>query len=149
MSNRLLTQVIDELDPAKLREAIKALPPWKSERTGKSRRVPVVNIKPMLVVIADKTNDEASHKGMWYSQPALAHMTGYSVSQIQQCQYIAQSLGVLKVVYRSNKATGKQTTSMYIIIPQGLERFLVSPIAKEGETDCGVTMTCPPFLVQS
>src|SRR5208282_1632330 len=73
------------------------------------------------------------------SQPRLAHMTGYSVSQIQQCQYIAQSLGVLKVVYRSNKATGKQTTSMYIIIPQGLERFLVSPIAKEGETDCGDT----------
>jgi hypothetical protein len=139
MSNRLLTQIIDELDPAKLREAIKALPPWKSERTGKSRRVPVVNIKPMLMVIADKTNDDAPQKGMWYSQPHIAHMTGYSVSQIQQCQYIAQALGVLKVVPRSNKTTGKQTTSMYIVIPEALERFRISPIAKEGETDFGVT----------
>ena len=128
MSNRLLTQIIDELDPAKLREAIKALPAWKSERTGKSRRVPVVNIKPMLMVIADKTNDDAPQKGMWYSQPHIARMTGYSVSQIQQCQYIAQALGVLKVVPRSNKTTGKQTTSMYIIIPQALERFRFPPI---------------------
>jgi len=128
MSNRLLTQVIDELDPGKLREAIKALLAWKSERTGKSRRVPVVNIKPMLMVIADKTNDDAPQKGMWYSQPHIARMTGYSVSQIQQCQYIAQALGVLKVVPRSNKTTGKQTTSMYIIIPQALERFRFPPI---------------------
>jgi hypothetical protein len=139
MSNRLLTQVIDDLDPAKLRDAIKALPPWKSERTGKSRRVPVVNIKPMLMVIADKTNDDAPQKGMWYSQPHIARMTGYSVSQIQQCQYISQSLGVLKVVPRSNKTTGKQTSSMYIVIPEALERFRFPPIAKQGETDFGVT----------
>ena len=59
---------------------------------------------------------------------SLIHISGYSVSQIQQCQYIAQALGVLKVVPRSNKTTGKQTTSMYIIIPQALERFRFPPI---------------------
>ena len=93
----------------------------------------------MLMVIADKTNDDAPQKGMWYSQPHIALMTGYSVSQIQQCQYIAQALGVLKVAYRSNKTTGKQTTSMYVLIPQALERFRFPPIAKEGEEDFGVT----------
>ena len=108
MSNTLI-KLIDGISPAKVRAALK--------KKGRAYH----NVKPLLHQIADKTSDEnhAAGRGTWWNQAHLAFFTGLTKRYVQEAEYAAASLGMLKV------SGAFMNSNRYVLVDAAIKPFTV------------------------
>jgi hypothetical protein len=108
MSNKLI-KLVDGISPAKVREALK--------KKGRAYH----NVKPLLYQIADKTSDEnhATGRGTWWNQAHLAFFTGFTKRYVQEAEYAAASLGMLKV------SGAFMNSNRYVLVEDAIKPFTV------------------------
>ena len=108
MSNTLI-KLIDGISPAKVRAALK--------KKGRAYH----NVKPLLHQIADKTSDEnhAAGRGTWWNQAHLAFFTGFTKRYVQEAEYAAASLGMVKV------SGVFMNSNRYVLVEDAIKPFTV------------------------
>ena len=108
MSNKLF-KLVDGISPAMVRAALK--------KKGRAYH----NVKPLLHQIADKTSDEnhATGRGTWWNQAHLAFFTGFTTHYIQEAEYAALALGMLKV------SGSYMISNRYVLVEDAIKPFTV------------------------
>lgn len=125
MSNRLI-HIVQALDPGKLKAAIKA------------RGLVGVNVKPLLGIVADKTNDERLGAGSWWSQKKMAKMLGCQKRNIKWMQDVAEAIGVLNVT--PCKVEGGRDKPNILVLTRELLAYIDGELLEDlGETVAGIT----------
>jgi hypothetical protein len=125
MSNRLIN-IVQSLDAKKLKAAIKA------------QGLVCVNIKPLLWIVADKTNDERLGAGSWWSQKKMAKMLGCGKRNTKLMQDVAEAIGVVNVTPR--KVEGGRDKPNILVLTRALLRYVDEELLEDiGETVAGIT----------
>jgi hypothetical protein len=108
MSNTLI-KLIDGISPAKVRAALK--------KKGRAYH----NVKPLLHQIADKTSDDNhdAGRGTWWNQAHLAFFTGFTKRYVQEAEYAAASLGMLKV------SGAFMNSNRYVLVEDAIKPFTI------------------------
>ncbi|MGA2431484.1 MAG: hypothetical protein ABSH13_23515 [Candidatus Acidiferrum sp.] len=108
MSNTLI-KLIDGISPAKVRAALK--------KKGRAYH----NVKPLLYQIADKTSNDnhTAGRGAWWNQAHLAFFTGFTKRYVQEAEYAAAALGMLKV------SSAFMNSNHYVLVEDAIKPFTV------------------------
>jgi hypothetical protein len=109
MSNRLV-HVVQALDAGKLRAAVRA------------HDLAYVNVKPLLWIVADKTNDQRLEAGAFWSQEKMAKMLGCSKRNIKWMQDVAEAIGLLNVTHR--KVEGERDKSNILVLTREVHAYI-------------------------
>lgn len=125
MSNHLIN-VVQALDAKKLKSAIKA------------RGLVGVNVKPLLWIVADKTNEERLGAGSFWSQKKMAKMLGCGKRNIKLMQDVAEAISLLNVTRR--KVEGGRDKPNILVLTRALLAYVDEELLEDiGETVAGIT----------
>jgi hypothetical protein len=125
MSNHL-ANAVQSLDAKKLKAAIKA------------RGLVGVNIKPLLWVVADKTNDNRLGAGSFWSQKKMAKIIGCGQRNVKSMQDVAEAIGLLDVTHR--KVEGGRDKSNILVMTREVLAYIDEELLEDvGETVAGIT----------
>jgi hypothetical protein len=125
MSNHLIN-VVQALDAKKLKAAIKA------------RGLVGVNVKPLLWIVADKSNDERLGKGSFWSQEKMAKMIGCGKRNVKSMQDVAKAIGLLNVTHRKVEG-GRDKTNILVLTREVLAYIDEELLEDVGATVSGIT----------
>jgi len=125
MSNHL-ANVVQALDAKKLKAA------------AKSHGLVGVNVKPLLWIVADKTNDERLGVGSWWSQKKMAKILGCGKRNVKSMQDVAEAIGLLEVTHR--KVEGGRNKSNVLVLTREVLSYIDEELLEDvGETVAGIT----------
>lgn len=98
-----LMNVVQALDPKKLRDEMRA------------QGVPLVNVKPLLQFIADKTNGDRILEGSWYSVATMCDILGVSRTNLYKMRDAAEKLGLILVIEDPSDPDERGKTSVLVL----------------------------------
>lgn len=125
MSNHLIN-VVQALDAKRLKATIKA------------RGLLGVNVKPLLGIVADKTNDKRLGAGSFWSQEKMAKMLGCGKRNVKSMQDVAEAIGLLNVTHR--KVEGGRDKTNILVLTRGMLAYVDEELLDDiGETVAGIT----------